>query len=174
MKRRRKPVEPALKDWSAADLSLARLCQLDAARKKTELAMNAAINAAKEKYLPALNNIQTEDAVLRSELEQFARARRDDFDPKKSLERLHGILSWRTSPPAVKLLSRKWNWTKAIEATRALASDFVRAKFEINKEAVLASGAPDPFLAQMGLKIAHDETFGLELKYEESPDHVGP
>ena len=172
---KRKLVKPVLKFWPELDLALARLCQLDAKRKKYLLAMNAAIDAAKEKHLPVLNDIADEDARLWGDIHQFCQAHRADFEPRKSVERLHGILSFRTSPPAVKPVSRRWTWKRILQILVDRMPMYVRQKPEVDKEAILADYVgktlSDEDLKTHGLRVCQDETFGVELKYEEGPEN---
>ena len=173
---KRKAVEPALRNWSDVDMSLARLCQIEAQRKRLEARLNELIENARSTYAPELEDIGKEDAALRAELQQFALARRQEFEPRKSVERLHGALSFRTAPPSVQLVSRKWTWKKVLKAIEDRLPMFLRQKQEVDKDAILADYAAQILrpadLAAVGLKVGQEETFGIELKYEEAPENT--
>ena len=163
-----------LRNWSDVDSALARLCRLDHDRQQALSRMNAELAAVKLRFNEALEEMAGEDALLREALEQFARERQEQFSPQKTVERLHGILSFRTTPPAVKVLRRPWTDEERIERVRAaLGADCIRVREEIARDAILSKSAaglirPEQ-LAEAGLRIGRREVFELELKGELSP-----
>ena len=163
--------ETALRNWSEADGALARLCRLDHERQQALAEMNAELAAVKLRFNAPLEEMAGEDALLRAALEQFARERREQFSPQKSIERLHGIRSFRTTPPAVKLLRRPWTDEERIERVRAsLGDECIRVREEIARDAILSRAAAGLIgadqLAEAGLRIGRREVFELELKGE--------
>jgi phage host-nuclease inhibitor protein Gam len=163
-----------LTNWAEADGALARLCRLDHERQQTLSDMNAELAEVKLRFNDALEEIAGEDALLREALEQFARERQEQFSPQKTIERLHGILSFRTTPPAVKVLRRAWSDEERIERVRAaLGPDCIRVRSEIARDAILSKAAAGLIraeqLAEAGLRIGRREVFDLELKSELSP-----
>jgi phage host-nuclease inhibitor protein Gam len=160
-----------LTDWSAVDGALARLCRLDQDRQQALSQMNAELAAVKLRFNDALEEIADEDARLRAALEQFARQRQEQFSPQKSIERLHGILSFRTTPPAVKILRRPWTPEERIERVRAvLGTDCIRVHEELARDSILSKAAAGLIgpgqLADAGLRIGQREVFDLQLKVE--------
>ena len=133
--------------------------------------MNAELAAVKLRFNAPLEAMAGEDARLREALEQFARERREQFSPQKTIERLHGVLSFRSTPPAVKVLRRPWTEGERIERVRAaLGAGCIRLREEIARDAILSRAAaglirPDQ-LAEAGLRIGRREVFELELKGE--------
>jgi phage host-nuclease inhibitor protein Gam len=170
----KRSAETALRSWSEVDGALARLCRLDHDRRQALAEMNAELAAVRLRFSAPLEEMAGEDALLREALEQFARERREQFSPQKSIERLHGILHFRTTPPAVKILRRPWSDDERIERVRAaLGADCIRVREEIAREAILSRAAaglirPDQ-LAEAGLRIGRREVFELELKGENPP-----
>ncbi len=163
--------ETALTTWSEADGALARLCRLDHDRRRALAEMNAELAAVKLRFNAPLEELAAEDALLRVALEQFARARRQEFSPQKTIERLHGVLSFRSTPPAVKVLRRPWTDDERIERVRAaLGGDCIRVREEIARDAILSRAAAGLIrpgqLAEAGLRIGRREAFELELKSE--------
>jgi phage host-nuclease inhibitor protein Gam len=167
--------ETELRSWSDVDSALARLCRLDHDRQQALSQMNAELAAVKLRFNEALERMAEEDALLREALEQFARERQEQFSPQKTVERLYGILSFRTTPPAVKVLRRPWTDEERIERVRAaLGDDCIRVREEIARDSILSRSAaglirPEQ-LAEAGLRIGRREVFDVELKAERIAD----
>jgi phage host-nuclease inhibitor protein Gam len=172
----RKAVEPALKEWSDVDESLGHLCELDSRRQTVEAALNDELRGVREQYDSRLNALSIDSAALEAQVEQFCNAHRDDFGQKKSVERLHAILSFRTSPPAVKALNRKWTADAILAAVVKHLPRFVRLKKEVARDTILGDYAAkkitDADLGEVGLQVVQDETFGIELKREQAPEAI--
>jgi hypothetical protein len=80
-------------------------------------------------------------------------------------------LSFRTTPPAVKILRRPWTDAERIERVRAvLGADCIRIREEIARDAILSKAAAGQVrpeqLAEAGLRIGRREVFDLQLKGE--------
>jgi phage host-nuclease inhibitor protein Gam len=170
----------SLASWTDVDSRLNRLCVIDTDRRTAEVQMNAEISAVKLRFQDALNDQAKEDAELRGEIEQFAREHPEAFSPSKTIARLHGVLSFRTTPPSVVPLSRQWTAERVLEAIHManLADQIVRVPpEEIDKPAILAKVAggelSDVQLRDVGLRISQREVFGLDLKYEGAPKAQG-
>jgi len=167
----KRKADAELATWSDVDGALARLCRFDHDRQQALAEMNAELAAVKLRFNDALEEIAAEDALLREALEQFAREHQEQFSPQKTIERLHGILSFRTTPPAVKILRRPWTDEERIKRVRAvLGPDCIRIREEIARDTVLsrtAAGLIRPEqLVEAGLRIGRREVFELELKGE--------
>jgi phage host-nuclease inhibitor protein Gam len=163
-----------LESWTTVDEALVRLCSLDIDRRHAESQMNAELAAVKLRYSDALEAAQLEDVALRAQIEQFAREHQAEFSPQKTVERLHGILSLRTTPPAVKVLMRKWSSDERFQhVVDALGPDCIRTTQEIAKDIILAKAAAGAItkddLSNAGLRISQHEDFSLDLKYEHAP-----
>jgi phage host-nuclease inhibitor protein Gam len=163
--------ETELRDWSDVDGALARLCRLDQDRQQALSQMNAELAAVKLRFDETLEETAAEDALLRAAIERFAREHQEQFSPRKSIERLHGILSFRTTPPAVKVLRRPWTEDERIERVRAaLGEDCIRVRQEIARDSVLSKAAAGVIgpeqLAEAGLRIGRREVFDVALKSE--------
>jgi phage host-nuclease inhibitor protein Gam len=162
-----------LKDWSEVDNALARLCVLDAAKKTAEARLNESMATLKLSHRLQMEDIAKEDGALRSGIERFAEAHSTEFKGPKTIERLHGILAFRTTPPAVKKLNKTWTDNAILEGVRALGRKFLRIQEEINKEEILSAYAAKKLtaeqLADAGLRIGQHEQFSIDLKQEVSP-----
>lgn len=69
----KRKAEGKLTAWSDVDSALARLCRLDHDRQQALSQMNAELAAVKLRFGDALEDLATDDALLRAALEQFAR-----------------------------------------------------------------------------------------------------
>jgi phage host-nuclease inhibitor protein Gam len=165
--------------WNDVDAALLRLCELDEERAVQEAGMNRSIQIARAAYEDGLNEIANEDARLRALVEQFAREHQADFSPAKTVERLHGILAFRTTPPAVKVLRRPWTDEERVARVREkLGGDCIRIIEELSKERVLSKAAAGEItsdqIAAAGLRIGQREVFALELKRDATPAALDP
>jgi phage host-nuclease inhibitor protein Gam len=177
MPKTRNPEQPVA-TWEAVDEALARLCELDHDQAIQEAGMNQRMAEVRETYEEGLNEIASEQARLRANVEQFAREHQADFSPQKTIERLHGVLAFRTTPPAVKVLRRPWTDDERLAAVeRQCGIACIRFRKELARDVVLfrfSSGkitAED--LAKAGLRISQHEEFNLELKRDATPAPQG-
>ena len=160
--------------WEDVDEALDRLCELDSARNYHTRQLNVAIDEARALCQPSLDDIANEDAQLRENVERFAREHPQDFSPQKTIERMHGILSFRTTPPAVKVLRRPWTDEERIQRVRQVLGDqCIRVTEDIAKDVVLNETAQGIHsaaqLAEAGLRIGQREVFSLDLKRDAAP-----
>ena len=89
-------------------------------------------------------------------LHAWAEAHREELlaGKGKTVQLATGELSWRTSPPSVRVTHP----AVAVETLKRLGlGDLVRVKEEINKEAILAD--PDRVHGIGGIRVLHPETF---------------
>jgi phage host-nuclease inhibitor protein Gam len=166
-------VEEGLATWADIDEALLRLCDLATDRQVMEAELNERLTAARAEYEDGLNEIATEDARLRERVEQFAREHEGEF-VGSIVERMHGILSLRKTPPAVKVLPRKWTDQERMNRIReALGRDCVRVIEEIARDVILAKGAAKTItaadLAAAGLRIGQHVAFDLTLRQDATP-----
>ena len=132
---KRKVVEPALASWSEVDQALIRLCRLDVARRRLEADMNLELDRIKGIAMPKLADMAREDKAVRAQVQQFCEGHPDDFTPVKSVARLHGVLSFRTSPPAVKLKKKLATVVAAVHVVVKKAETFaIELKYEETPE----------------------------------------
>lgn len=171
----RKQITPVFTSRDQVDSALAELCRLQAEKNKTEGSMNAQLTAVRERFQPTLDRVSLAAMAMECQIEQWAIANRPaEFGDKKSLDLLHGTLSFRTAGPKCSLLGRMWTWESVLDALKKRLAGFVRVVSEVNKDAILAAYAAnetsDAALAECGIKVTQRETFGLSLHYEESAD----
>ena len=109
---------------------------------------------------------------MEEDLESWARLHPEAFPAgKRSLDMVHGTLGFRETPPAMRL-RKGVKEEHVIELLRTNGmSGYVRTVDEIDRSSLLADreaiGAEK--LAALGLRVAHDDRFYVELKNEEAP-----
>lgn len=91
------------------------------------------------------------------------------FGTGRSLSMAHGIVGWRRNNPSLQLLNKKqWTWDKVLEVLRSnpVWSGYVREKFEVNKEALLADRIVlSAQLATAGVKVVQEDDFFVDTKF---------
>lgn len=106
-------------------------------------------------------------------VQEWAEAHPEEFERKRSVEFTHGTVGFRTNPPKLALLSRKWNWDAVVTAAKSRTwSAFIRTREEVDKDRILGLAAnaadgrqfSDEVLKPVGLKIVREETFYVSPK----------
>lgn len=155
-------LENALKEYAINDTALA----------KKEAEMNQRINKIKEEFEEKTKELRYVIDTTAGEIEAFCNKNKSDFDKSRSKEYQFGTVGFRTSPPKVAILNRKYNTETVLELIkRVFKKAYIRVKEDLDKEAILADYAgkkiDDGKLASVGLKIDQDEQFFITAKYEE-------
>jgi phage host-nuclease inhibitor protein Gam len=105
---------------------------------------------------------------------QYAEAHRAELfagDAKSAATPL-AEFGFRAGQPHLKPM-KKFSWEKVLVILRRVARNFVRTKYEIDRELILAqvkllpADGVAPFLAFYGLRLVQDESFWIEPKAEE-------
>jgi phage host-nuclease inhibitor protein Gam len=164
-------VVTTLKSFEDVDQALLKLAQAETFIKHEEAVMNFAMQTARDVFDSATLKDRQRKAAIEADIQAFCIDNKDEFEAKKSRELVHGVVAFRTAPPAVKLLNRKYNWKTALELLRKLRlAKYIRTTFEVDKEALLAANAAeeisDEKLAACGLKIDQGETFSIDIKWD--------
>ena len=160
------------------ELGLNEIAKSEAQIAKMEAAMNGKINSIKEKFNDDSRELRAESDLLRSEVEVYCIKNKFEFDKQRTKEFTIGAIGFRTNPPKVQLLNRKYNLKTALELIkRVFTGSYVRVKEEIDKETILADYSQkkinDESLAGVGLKIDQDETFFIDINWEKlEPEKV--
>lgn len=100
--------------------------------------------------------------------EAYALANTDELltEGKKSAETARAAWGIRTTPPALKQISRAWTQARTIEAlTEGMHLEFLSVKTTLDKEAIKSAMGNDPAgLRTFGLCIEQSEEFWMEPK----------
>lgn len=99
---------------------------------------------------------------------KWAKAHPERFIDKKSIELLHGIMGFRTSPHKCELLDGH-TWESVLEKLQLseLGNEYIRKTPEVDKEKLIADRENiAEFICRIGVEITQDEKFFVEAKQE--------
>lgn len=144
---------------SAAEAVVRKIVELKLEEQALKTEMDERITAIKKDYEARLGQIEAAMQPQVEAVHAWAEAHPEEFQGKKSLEMLHGIIGWRITPPALKPL-RGFTWATVLNRLRDLGRfDFIRTKEEVNKEALLAARDTENLKAFYCQVIQEDEFF---------------
>jgi phage host-nuclease inhibitor protein Gam len=140
---------------------------------------DAAVLKISESYGPVLEEYTTGIKARTEILTAWIEANPGEFPKgKKTLELTNGTITQRTGTPALKVISKLWNWEKVLGAIKAKGFQFIRTTEEVDKDAILAftrdakdetaaAAIRETVLAPIGVKIDQDEKITIEPKLTE-------
>ncbi len=160
-----------------ANQTLAEIAKREAFIARKEAEMNEKINKLKEKFEEATKQTKTERDMLVKELEAFAMLNKSAFAKHRNVKLTWGEIGFRTTPPKVHQLNRKYSVKTSIELIKKIFSGkYIRTKEEIDKEHILADYASeeltDDKLAAIGLKVDQEEKFTYKIDWEKLENEV--
>lgn len=161
----------AVASFEDADDLLLELGKITAKIAEEEAIMNRAQQEAREWFKKMTEEMLNRKEDIEKILAEFCLRNKNEFEKSRTKELVHGTLGFRTNPPKVAMLNRKYNINTVVELLKKLKlSRFIRVKEDIDKESIiseyLAKEINDVKLASVGLKIDQAETFICEPKYE--------
>ncbi len=158
----------------AVDLALLELGKLATELSTAEATMNDAIQKLREEFNTKYQEKIDQRDIYLENIELFCNENKTLFESPRKKELTHGTIGFQTNPPAVGLLSKKYNWKTVLELMRKFRTmkKFIRTKEEVDKEAILIEALKkktkltDEKLAAVGLKTDQGETFICDIKWE--------
>ncbi len=155
--------DTALKEYSAKSIALDK--------KKADL--EEELQEIREDYATDIDLLTAQQKVHFATIKAYCIEHREELlvDKAKSFETLYGKIGFRKDPPSIKTAS---GVTVAVLLTRLKESGlvkYIRTVEEPNKELLLADRDTEirSLFPELGIKIAADETFYVDLKKEEVP-----
>ena len=143
----------------------------DAQSRKMAAKMDADITRIREKYADGLDELKkANDAHLQTVQVYCSEHKQVLFGERRSLDTVYGKVGFRLGTPKLKTLPR-WTWDKVLDKLHTVLPDYVRIKKEIDKEQLLANRAQAnvaEYLNAIGVYVAQEEAFFIELKKEEA------
>ncbi len=160
-----------LRSMEDVDKALLELGVASAEVQREEAKLNEEIQKLRASYDERTKNSQALIKAKEAEIEEYCLLNKTLFNDKRTIELTHGTVAMRTNPPKVSVLNKKYTLDLAVELLEKLGlKKFVRAKKEVDKEAILSDYATkditDEKLANVGLRIDQAEKFGYEIKWE--------
>jgi phage host-nuclease inhibitor protein Gam len=138
-------------------------------RDRLTVCMEQEIAEIRSRYEQPLSAcVQVGDGLF-EDLCAWAALNPDAFAERRSLELLHGRIGFRAGLPAVRQLAGV-KADHSVDLLLAACPDWVRTKWEIDKEQILADiskgDASEEALRPFGLRIERAETFFAEARRE--------
>jgi len=161
-----------IKSFEELDGALLELGKARAELQTQEAAMNEELQVITDKYAAKTAECSGTVATIEDAIEAFCEKNKDEFDETRSKIFNHGKVGFRTNPPSVKQLNKKWKVESSIAfAKKLFGLEYLREKTELDKPAILAAYAADKLkdedLAGMGLRIEQEESFMVEANWTE-------
>ena len=165
MSKRSKPNPVIVADLRQAEGALAEMAMLDRRVADIEIALNAAVDAAKAAAQRDGAGLLARRKELADAVATFATLNKGElFRERRSLELAFGLIGFRQSTQLVQQLRVTQGMT--LEKLHEYGFlDAVRVKEEIDKDAM--SDWPDERLELVGMKRRQSDTFYIEIKAEE-------
>lgn len=165
---RSKPNAVVIGDLDQAQTALAEIADLARRTATIDLALNAAIDAAKEGAAAEGKPLAERRKELEAALAQFGSLRKAElFKDKRSVDLGFGVIGFRMST-CVKTLPRV-TWGMVLEGLKKLGfSEAIRTKEEPNKDVL--KEWPDDRLATVGARREVSDTFFIEIPQEAMAD----
>lgn len=160
-----------IQSFEEADAKLLELSKHESFIAKKEAAMNEKIQNIKQKFDEETADARAQKNLIESEVHSFCLQNKSEFLKQRTRNLIHGTIGFRTNPPKVNQLNKKFTVKTTIEFLKKLFNGkYLRMKEEIDKEKVLADYAAesidDSQLASVGLRVDQDETFFCEIDWE--------
>jgi len=160
-----------IKTFEDVDKLLLEVSKHESLIAKKEALMNDKIQKIREKFDEETAEAKTQIDLLKNDLEAFCIIRKEDFSKQRSVNLIHGSVGFRTNPPKVAMLNRKYTMKTALELLKKVFDGrYVRTKEEINKDEILtdysAKVIDDEKLSAVGLRVDQDETFFYQINWE--------
>jgi phage host-nuclease inhibitor protein Gam len=141
----------------------------DAKLQKINATMDVQITAIRERYADDVSKLNDAKTAAFDVLQAFAMENKDElFAKKKSMESTHGTIGFRTGTPKLKTL-KGFTWGAVLNMLKEFLPDYVRTIEEPAKDKLLADRDVPEVTSQfgkVGIAVAQDETFFVELKKE--------
>lgn len=160
-----------IQSFEEVDAKLLDLSKHESFIAKKEAAMNEKIQNIKQKFDEETADARAQKNLIESEVHSFCIQNKAEFLKQRAKRLIHGSIGFRTNPPKVNQLNKKFTVKTTIEFLKKLFDGkYLRMKEEIDKEKVLADYASenidDSQLASVGLRVDQDETFLCEIDWE--------
>ncbi|MDR3328410.1 MAG: host-nuclease inhibitor Gam family protein [Prevotellaceae bacterium] len=167
-KREKKVVQTGITQ-SQYETAMSEYAVADARLQKVAATMDVQIATIRDRYAPEMAKLEDKKGANFDTLQAYAMENKDIlFAKKKSLENTHGSIGFRTGTPKLKTL-KGFTWGAVTNLLKEFLPAYVRTTEEPAKDKLLADReAPEvaELLPKVGVSIAQDETFFVELKKE--------
>lgn len=151
------------------EATVERIARATIARDGLMAEMDHELTEIRARYEPQITAYGQELDAAMALAQRWAEANPAEFNGRKSIDMMHGVVGFRTGTPKLKLLSG-WTWTKVLDVLKLnKVVEFVRTKEEVDKECILANRETisEDTLKRIGVKVVQDESFFVEPKRDD-------
>ncbi len=158
------PAAPSIETRQQLDSVVENIVQLQLSRAELESEQEREIVAIRQRYRAPLAELDRYLLLETNWVETWAEAHPDAFSDRRTLSCTHATIGFRTSPPRLERVSRKWSWSDIAGrlAEVAWGRRYLRHPApEVNKEAILSDrlDLDAGELRKTGLKILQENRF---------------
>lgn len=163
-----KKIVNKINSFEECDQALKELALATFDLEKNEAEMNERIQAVKEEYENKTAASRGKKEDLEQQIEAFSLINKPEFNKLRTKELIYGWIGFRTNPPKVAQLNRKYSVQTSVELLKKIfKKKYLREKTEMDKEKILADYAikklTDEKLASVGLKVDQDDAFYYDI-----------
>jgi len=159
-KRKKVTAAPVFREWAEVDGALHEVAQIDSRMERIEARYSERIQDLQEKLARETEEMLKRRARLTKDMEEFAKAHKDELGAKRHMKLNHGLVGFRWTPPSIKLNKKKKD--EVLEMLRrSRMGQYIQAKYDIKKKELL--NLSDEQLAKVGLKRHSKDEFWFEL-----------
>lgn len=160
-----------IKNYEDLDQALLEAGRLQVTLTKKEAELNAKLQALRDKYEQDTADDKSALQSIEAAITEFCTKIKHEFDNHRRKELTHGFVGFRTNPPKVLQLNKKFTIKTSLELIKKLfTGKYIRMKEELNKDEILADYSAkeltDDKLAAIGLRVDQDETFFYEINWD--------
>ena len=167
-KREKKVVQTGITQ-SQMETAFSEYATADARLSKITATIDVDITRIREKYASEISRLTETKEVNFDIMQTYALENPEIFGKKKSVEGAHGTFGFRTGTPKLKTL-KGFTWNTVTIFLKQFLPAYVRTTEEPAKDKLLADRENKEVAAlfpQVGIAVAQDESFFIELKKEE-------
>ena len=153
-------------DYDQAQEASARYAEISARLGFLEAQINERINSIKDEFADEIIHLTREKERQFETLEVYAKEQKDNWGRRKSLDLLHSVIGFRTGTPRV-TKDKMFTWDNILDMVKERFPSLIRAKYELDKEAIIAMRDDKEFLEVQKacyIDVEQSESFYVEAK----------
>lgn len=153
-----------LKSWDEVDKALKSIAVIKAKVMAQEGEWNDERIKLQNKYQPALDRYNAEIIGLERDVQLYCEENKSLFQETRSRSLNFGTVGFRLGTGALKTLKGfTWEAVKnVVKKSKKYATDFIRVKEDLDKQAILGAQLKEQKLAKLGMFIHQEDSFYYE------------
>jgi phage host-nuclease inhibitor protein Gam len=153
-------------DYDQAQEASAKYAEISARLGFLEAQINERINSIKDEFADEIIHLTRDRERQFETLEVYAKEQKDNWGRRKSLDLLHSVIGFRTGTPRV-TKDKIFTWDNILDMVKERFPSLIRAKYELDKEAIIAMRDDKEFLEVQKacyIDVEQGESFYVEAK----------